>query len=190
MSWNVLKVEKDFIHYLIRINYSIFSGIFNIYITKENIKRLLNFWGYIYQSKQSSTSDFEFEISDNLFLYLTKINGYIHIKTLFHENTNKYLSLKYVIDQSYLPQLIYRITKIMDNNETLDIKRVYFVTNLKSNLPELQLKKILGNFNGIFWDYNFVKKIISRIFFSLLCGHKQNKTKNLTNTRNMFLLSS
>ena len=130
MSWNVLKVEKDFIHYLIRINYSIFSGIFNIYITKENIKRLLNFWGYIYQSKQSSTSDFEFEISDNLFLYLTKINGYIHIKTLFHENTNKYLSLKYVIDQSYLPQFIYRITKIMDNNETLDI------INMQSEMQE------------------------------------------------------
>lgn len=120
MSWNVIKVEKNFIHYLIRINYSIFSGIFNVYITKENMKRLLDFWEHIYLSNQRSTSDSEYELSENLILHIAEIDGYIHVETLFHENTNKYLSLKYVIDQSYLSQFIYRITKVLDKNETLN----------------------------------------------------------------------
>ena len=120
MLWNVIKVEKNFIHYLIRINYSIFSGIFNVYITKENMKRLLDFWEHIYLSNQRSTSDSEYELSENLILHIAEIDGYIHVETLFHENTNKYLSLKYVIDQSYLSQFIYRITKVLDKNETLN----------------------------------------------------------------------
>lgn len=121
MSWNVLKVEQNFIHFLIQINYTIFRGVFRACISKEKMRVLLDFFEYNHQLNPRDSYDFKLELATNFFLHITGVDGYIYMETLFQENINTCLKIKYIIDQSYLPDFINRITKVISYNEALYI---------------------------------------------------------------------